>query len=57
MADAQEVAELKAFIRGLIGRLRMEYGSAMAVLGLDPEVIISVQQQAAAGMVEWLETV
>lgn len=50
-----EVQQLKDFIRALIGNLRMNYGVAMAEIGLNADQIISIQQKVAAANVEWLE--
>lgn len=55
MIPDEEAQQLKAFIKALLGNLRMQYGLAMAELGLDPDTIIDVQQKTAAGMVEWLD--
>lgn len=58
MASQEEQHEaLKAFIRALVGNLRMNYGRAMADLGIDADTIIGVQQAVAGDMVEWLETI
>jgi hypothetical protein len=49
-----EIAATKEFVKALIRRLRMEYGSSMAMKGIDPDVIIAVQQEVAQGMLDWL---
>lgn len=51
-----EAQEIKTYIKDLIRRMRMEFGSAMAMEGMDPDLIIRCQQRVAEGMVEWLES-
>lgn len=54
MVTPAEVAATKEFVKALIRRLRMEYGSSLAMHGVDPDLIIKVQQEVAQGMLDWL---
>jgi hypothetical protein len=46
----------KDWVKTLVRRMRMEYGSAMAMQGLDPDLIIAVQQDVARNLVEWFDS-
>lgn len=54
MVDPQEVQDLKDFIKSLILNMRMNYGAAMALAGIDSDLIFAVHYTANEGMVDWL---
>lgn len=50
-----EAVEIKNWFMAYSAALRMEYGQVMGLAGFDPDVIVSVQQQVAANMIDWLQ--
>lgn len=54
MIDPGEQTELRAFIRGLILNVRMNYGNAMALAGIDSDLIYEVHNTANQGVLDWL---
>lgn len=53
--DNDEAVEVQSWFMAYSKALRMEYGQAMGLAGFDPDVIVSVQQQVAANMIDWLK--
>lgn len=53
--ERAEADDLTNWFNAFRNRLRMEYGQAMSLEGFAPDIIASVQQRAAAGMLDWLE--
>lgn len=53
--ERSEADELRAFVRGLINNIRMNYGNAMALVGIDHNLIYEIHREANQGMVDWLE--
>lgn len=54
--DRAEAVDLMEWFNSFRSRIRMEYAQAMSLEGFAPDIIISVQQRVAEGMVEWLES-
>lgn len=50
-----EADEIKAWFMQYNNKVRMEYAQAMSLVGFDPDIIVTVQQEVARNMVGWLE--
>lgn len=53
--ERSEADELRGFIRSLILNIRMNYGNAMTLVGIDHNLIYEIHHVANQGMVDWLE--
>lgn len=47
-------AEVREFLRNLIANIRMNYGSAMALAGMDADLIFSIHEVAMEATLDWL---
>lgn len=53
--ERDEADKVRAFIRSLMVNLKMNYGNAMALAGIDPELIWDVHRIAHQGTLDWLD--